>query len=138
MKMQPDAVLESALYVTDLSRAVAFYRDILGLELIREPDHRAAFLRCGAGVVLLFNADETIKPAAPGALPVPSHGTTGPGHLCFRASRAEIAAWKAHLEANGVEIETEFDWPNGAHSLYFRDPSGNSLEFGEPQLWNME
>ncbi|WP_420960767.1 VOC family protein [Brucella sp. IR073] len=136
--MQPAAVLESALYVTDLPRAVAFYRDVLGLELVREPDHRNAFFRCGAGVVLLFNADETIKPPAPGALPVPTHGTRGAGHLCFRADRAEIPLWKAHLEASGVEIESEVEWPNGAHSLYFRDPSGNSLEFGEPELWNMK
>lgn len=138
MKLQPAAVLESALYVNDLPRAVAFYRDVLGLEPTGHADHRAAFFRCGAGVVILFNADETIRPAAPGKLPVPAHGARGPGHLCFRASRAEIAEWKAHLEANGVEIESEFDWPNGARSIYFRDPSGNSLEFAEPKLWNVE
>ncbi|PRD43468.1 glyoxalase/bleomycin resistance/extradiol dioxygenase family protein [Phyllobacterium phragmitis] len=133
--MQPVAVLESVLYVTDLPRAIAFYRDVLGLELAGHADHRAAFFRCGSSVVILFDADETIKPAAPGKLPVPAHGAKGPGHLCFSASRAEIVEWKAHLQAHGVEIESEFDWPNGAHSLYFRDPSGNSLEFAEPQLW---
>ena len=30
--MQPSAILESALYVTDLDAAEAFYRDILGLD----------------------------------------------------------------------------------------------------------
>jgi catechol 2,3-dioxygenase-like lactoylglutathione lyase family enzyme len=29
----------------------------------------------------------------------------------------------------------EFDWPNGAHSMYFRDPAGNSLEIAERALW---
>ena len=27
------------------------------------------------------------------------------------------------------------DWPNGARSLYFRDPAGNSVEIAEPRLW---
>ena len=26
-------------------------------------------------------------------------------------------------------------WPNGARSIYVRDPAGNSLEFAEPALW---
>ncbi|TIM60444.1 MAG: glyoxalase/bleomycin resistance/extradiol dioxygenase family protein, partial [Mesorhizobium sp.] len=30
--MTPSAILESALYVTDLTAAEAFYRDILGLD----------------------------------------------------------------------------------------------------------
>ena len=33
--MTPSAVLESALYVTDLAAAEQFYGDILGLELAR-------------------------------------------------------------------------------------------------------
>ncbi|WP_331713042.1 VOC family protein [Brucella abortus] len=59
-----------------------------------------------------------------------------PGHVCFAASRAEIEGWRKHLEKHGIAIEADFDWPNGAHSIYFRDPSGNSLEIAEPKLWN--
>ena len=54
----------------------------------------------------------------------------------FSSSREEIAAWRARLVAAGVEVEAEFDWPNGARSLYVRDPGGNSVEFAEPRLWD--
>lgn len=132
----PGAVLESALYVTDLDAAEAFYGDLLGLERIQRVSNRHVFYRVGASVLLLFNAQETCKPATNPDLPVPSHGAQGPGHLCFAQSRDEIAAMRTRLSAAGVEIEAAFDWPNGAHSIYFRDPSGNSLEIAEPWLWD--
>ncbi len=134
-QLQPRSILETALYVRDIEEAVLFYRDILGLELALPYNQRNAFFRCGAGVLLLFNARETVKPVPEGALPVPPHGATGAGHMCFAATRAEIAAWRRHFLQHGIAIEQEFDWPNGAHSLYIRDPSGNSLEFAEPKLW---
>ena len=61
----------------------------------------------------------------------------GPGHLCFSATGEEIARWKADLLAKGVAIEADFEWPNGGRSIYFRDPSGNSLEFAEPRIWGL-
>ena len=56
MTMRPSAILESALYVTDLDAAETFYTDILGLERIAKADGRHVFFRCGDGVLLLFNA----------------------------------------------------------------------------------
>ncbi len=38
-------------------------------------------------------------------------------------------------EKAGVAIEAEFAWPRGGRSIYFRDPSGNSLEFANPSIW---
>jgi catechol 2,3-dioxygenase-like lactoylglutathione lyase family enzyme len=38
-------------------------------------------------------------------------------------------------EAYGIEIEADFRWPNGARSLYFRDPAGNSVELADPAIW---
>jgi catechol 2,3-dioxygenase-like lactoylglutathione lyase family enzyme len=133
--MQPSGVLETALYVTDVEATARFYGDVLGLECILRAGEESVFFRCGPGVLILFNALK-LQERPKGGLPIPSHGATGPGHVCFRATRDEIAGWKSHLEAHGVAIESEFDWPNGAHSLYFRDPSGNSIEFAEPELWN--
>jgi catechol 2,3-dioxygenase-like lactoylglutathione lyase family enzyme len=87
---------------------------------------------------LLFNAEATKVPPPPGArLPVPPHGTVGKGHLCFAASAEEIESWRARLIDLGVEIEADFHWPSGGRSIYFRDPSGNSLEFAEPKIWNL-
>lgn len=133
--MKAPRILETALYVRDIAEAVQFYSDILGLELVRESSERNAFFRCGDGVLLLFKADETLKPALNADFAVPVHGTYGPGHICFAASRDELSAWRQYLIDHGIAIEQELKWPNGAHSLYFRDPSGNSLEFGEPKLW---
>ncbi|GAA4525991.1 glyoxalase/bleomycin resistance/extradiol dioxygenase family protein [Chelativorans composti] len=136
--MQPAAVLESALYVTDLREAERFYTEVLGLEVIARAEGRHVFFRCGKGVVLLFNADATEIPPAPDAkLPVPPHGARGPGHLCFAATGEEIERWKESLTASGVAIEAELEWPNGGRSIYFRDPSGNSLEFAEPSIWKL-
>lgn len=137
--MTPSAILESALYVTDLAAAEAFYGDVMGLERIARVEGRHVFFRCGQGVLLLFNAEATrVPPPADARLPVPPHGTAGNGHLCFAASAEEIDRWKMRLQAKGVIIEADFEWPQGGRSIYFRDPSGNSLEFAEPRIWGLE
>lgn len=133
--MEPKAILESALYAADLAAAEGFYGGLLGLPVIARVEGRHVFFRVGAGVLLVFNPDATEVPSANPALPVPVHGARGPGHLCFAASREEIAGWQKRLVAAGVAVEAEFDWPNGARSLYVRDPAGNSVEFAEPRLW---
>jgi catechol 2,3-dioxygenase-like lactoylglutathione lyase family enzyme len=134
----PRAILESALYVDDLEAAAAFYGGVLGLEVITRAEGRHVFFRCGDGVLLLFNAAATQIPPAPDArLPVPPHGARGPGHLCFSASAEEIDRWKAELSSQGIAIEADFEWPNGGRSIYFRDPSGNSLELAEPHIWGL-
>ncbi|PAQ02114.1 VOC family protein [Mesorhizobium mediterraneum] len=136
--MIPTAILESALYVTDLDAAEDFYSGVLGLDLLGKVDGRHLFFRCGDGVLLIFNAEATKVPPAPDArLKVPPHGTVGDGHLCFAASADEIVRWKAHLEQKKIAIESEFEWPQGGRSIYIRDPSGNSIEFAEPRIWGI-
>lgn len=135
--MQASGILETALYVTDLDAAERFYQSVLGLEPITKLDGRHVFFRCGSGVLLLFISAETMKPPGNTQMPVPPHGVSGNGHLCFRAGADEIAEWKDHLEAKGIAIEADFCWPNGARSIYFRDPSGNSIEFAEPSIWGL-
>jgi catechol 2,3-dioxygenase-like lactoylglutathione lyase family enzyme len=76
-------------------------------------------------------------PPAEGALPVPPHGTDGEGHICFRATAGELDAWRQRLVEKGVPIEADFEWPKGGHSIYFRDPAGNCLEFAEPKIWGL-
>jgi catechol 2,3-dioxygenase-like lactoylglutathione lyase family enzyme len=133
--MRPGSILESALYAADLDAAEAFYVGVMGLAVLARAPGRHVFFRVGAGVLLIFNPAATETPNPGAHLPVPPHGARGPGHLCFAAARAEIGQWRDRLVQAGVAIESEFDWPNGAHSLYFRDPAGNSLELAEPRLW---
>ncbi len=133
-----EGILETALYAPDLDGAEAFYGGVR-LKTITRAGNRHVFFRCGQSVLLIFNPTETIKPPSPdAALPVPPHGTTGQGHMCFRVAREALDAWKAKLEAAGVAIEADVAWPNGARSFYFRDPAGNSLECAEPGLWSIE
>lgn len=133
--MKPEAILEAAVYAADLAGAEAFYAGVLGLPVIGKVEGRHVFFRVGTGVLLVFDPAATEVPSANPALPVPTHGARGAGHVCFAASREEIASWRERLVRAGVEIEAEFDWPNGARSLYVRDPGGNSVEFAEPRLW---
>ncbi len=128
--------LESALYTTDLDAAESFYSGTLGLAVMARQEGRHVFFTVGTSVLLVFNPDATDHPPQPGAaLPVPGHGASGAGHYCFSVAAEMLDAWRAHLEAVGIEIEADFRWPNGARSIYVRDPAGNSLEFAEPALW---
>lgn len=131
----PTRLLESAIYVDDLAAAEGFYGELLGLQVAVRAEGRHVFFRCGAGMLLVFDPSRTAIPPEPGALPVPPHGARGPGHVCFAAGAAELDDWRARLEAAGVAIEADFRWPNGARSIYVRDPAGNSVEFAEPALW---
>jgi len=136
--MTPAGILETVLYASDLAAIEAFYRHVLGLEPFAKAEGRQVFYRCGDQMLLIFNPDATQIPPGPDAkLPVPPHGARGEGHVCFRASSEEIAAWCARLEQAGVAIEADFQWPGGGRSIYFRDPAGNCLEFAEPRIWGL-
>ena len=130
--MRPRGILETALYVNDLEAAEAFYRDVLGLEVHSRGEGRHVFFRCGPDMLLLFLPEVTLDVPAD----VPAHGAAGPGHIAFAIDSSELDAWRDHLVAAGVAIEREHTWPNGARSLYFRDPAGNSLEIASPEMWN--
>ena len=136
--MAPDGILETALYVDDLDAAESFYGNLIGLKKIAEVAGRHIFFRCGDGVLLLFVAKQSALPSHNPAMPVPPHGASGPGHACFRAAGDQLDQWRRHLEENDIAIETDFLWPTGARSIYFRDPAGNSLEISEPKLWGFE
>ena len=130
-------VLETCLYCADLDAAESFYGGVLGLETIRREGDRHVFFRADGSVFLVFNPAETEKPPAEGKLPVPPHGARGPGHACFAAEPDGLEAWRARLVAAGIEIESEFEWPQGGRSIYFRDPAGNSLEVAESRIWGL-
>lgn len=134
--MRADAILETCLYAADLDAAEAFYRDVFGLTLVAKTPGQHVFLRCGPAMLLIFNpAFSTAQ--SPGS-PIPRHGALGPGHVCFRAADvAEIDRWHARFRALGLPIEHNHRWPNGARSLYLRDPAGNSVEVGEARMWGL-
>lgn len=133
-----EGILETALYAGDLDAAEAFYGGVLGLERVLRHGDRHVFFRCGPGILLIFNPEESEKSPQTEALPVPPHGGRGPGHACFRVAGPAFEDVIGRLEKANVAIEADFRWPNGARSIYFRDPAGNSLECAEAALWEIE
>jgi catechol 2,3-dioxygenase-like lactoylglutathione lyase family enzyme len=125
-------VYETVLYAADPAAAAGFYSDALGLQLLEEPDELSAVLGLDdRAVLLIFNPELS---SAPGRL-VPSHGTTGAGHVAFSVEPGGLDAFAEELRTRGVEIEREIEWKPGARSVYFRDPANNSVELVEGELW---
>lgn len=127
-------VFETALYGDDISAMREFYERVLGLETVSDMADRGVALRCGRGVLLLFDPEVTER----GSELVGAHGARGAGHVAFAVTGAELGAWRSHLADCGVEIESEVDWPAGGRSVYFRDPAGNSVELAVPPVWGFE
>ena len=128
----PVSILETAIYAENLPAAEKFYGGLLGLETVVAVPGRHVFFRCGGGMLLVFNPNATAEASTSH---VPPHGSHGPGHVCFAAQASEIDAWCAKFSNEKIDIDADFLWPNGARSLYIRDPAGNSVEFAEPRLW---
>ncbi len=127
-----EAIVETAIYVDDLEAAEAFYRDVLGLEVLGREAGRHVFFRVGNSVLLAFNPQATLK----GDM-LPPHGARGPGHVALGVRAEALDGWRRRLGDHGVAIEKEVNWPRGARSLYFRDPAGNSVELVTPGLWGL-
>ena len=112
------------IHVSDWEVSNAFYRDVVGAELVQS-DGRTAY-RFGAQQLNLHGPGLAPEPVA--RLPV----QPGNSDLCF-AWDGPIEDAVAHLAARGVAIELGPVPRAGAggtgQSVYFRDPDGSLLEF---------
>lgn len=111
------------LKVADLERAVAFYRDVLGLELQQRSGDEAAFLSAGG---YHHHVGLNTWQSRGGSPPPP--GTTGLFHFAIRypTRRALAEAVKGILDAGG-----RFDGASDhgvSEALYLRDPDMNGIE----------
>jgi catechol 2,3-dioxygenase-like lactoylglutathione lyase family enzyme len=109
--------------VSDWERSNAFYRDVLGAELIEH----------GAGWAYRFG-DQQLNLHGPGVHAEPlASDPVRPGNsdLCFRWD-GPIDAAVEHLRTHGVAVELGPVPRAGARgagtSVYFRDPDGSLLE----------
>lgn len=132
--MRVNDILECCLYAEDLEASARFYEEVLGLHPFSRAEKRHVFFRCGGRVFLLFDPART----AEGSGEVPPHGAHGPGHVAFSVPQDALPAWREHLRAQGVAVESEVTWPSGGTSLYLRDPAGNSVELTSPRIWGIE
>jgi catechol-2,3-dioxygenase len=128
--MRPSRVFETVLYAEDLAAAERFYHAALGLEVLERNGLFVVF-RCGGGVLLIFDPRKSVAPGRD----VPSHGTSGVGHMAFAAKPEDLPAWREQLRQAGIAIEREFEWDKDGRSIYFRDPAGNVVELAPPTIW---
>ncbi len=101
------------LAVTDLARAVGFYRDVLGLKLVML-SASGAYFEAGS-LWLCLQAD-----AKAAGRPHPDYT-----HIAFDVAEADFAALAARIEAAALVWQ-----PNRSEgeSLYMLDPDGHRLE----------
>lgn len=129
-------VVETALYVDDMPRAVAFWRDVMGLRVMSGGERLTALDAGGGTVLLLFGRGATRHGLQfPGGR-IPPHDGAGPLHVALGVEVAALDAWSARLEGHGVTIESRVAWDRGGRSVYFRDPDGHSVELVTPGTWD--
>jgi len=111
------------LKVSDLERAIHFYRDVLGFELMQRFGRQAAFLSAGGYHHHIgLNTWESL-----GGRPPPP-GTTGLyHHAILYPTRAALADALRRLIAAGIELDGAADH-GVSEALYLRDPDGNGVE----------
>jgi catechol 2,3-dioxygenase-like lactoylglutathione lyase family enzyme len=130
-------VLETSLYVADLRRSAAFYRDLFGFEVLAADDRFCGLNVAGRQVLLLFQKGLSAAPAVLPGGTIPGHDGGGRLHLAFAVAAADLPAWEERLRQHAVAVESTVDWPRGGRSLYFRDPDGHLLELATPGLWSI-
>jgi glyoxylase I family protein len=113
----------------DLQRTTAFYRDVLGLALVREgvndddPDARHFWFGDAngtAGTLLSFMEYPQMETAKVGLGSV--------HHVALSvASGDELEAWRDYLRSREVDCTDVFE-RGGLRSIYLRDPDGTIVE----------
>jgi catechol 2,3-dioxygenase len=111
------------LKVANLERALGFYRDVLGFEVMQRMGDQAAFLSAGGyHHHIALNTWESLGG------PPPPFGTTGLyHHAIVYPDRAALAGALRRLIAAGIQLEGAADH-GVSQSLYLRDPDGNGVE----------
>ena len=128
-------VIETALYVDDLPRAIAFEEGLFRFPVLQQ-DHRfCAFDVAGRSILLLFLRGASLEAQQLPWGTIPPHEGNGPWHFGLAIPPGSDAAWEAHLRGAGVTIESHVAWPRGGRSLYFRDPDNHMVELLTPGVW---
>ena len=111
------------LTVSDLDRALAFYRDVLAFEVTAHYGREAVFLSAGG-----YHHHIGLNTwAGPGA-PPPAPGSTGLYHFAILyPDRVTLGAAVRRVLEHGVKLEGASDH-GVSEAIYLRDPDGNGIE----------
>jgi catechol-2,3-dioxygenase len=114
---------ELALRVNDLAAMLAFYRDVVGLEVWRDGDDYV-FFKIAEGVeghpqvLVMFERGLDVGPK-----------TSTLDHLAFVINFDDYDKWRRQLEDLGLPVTPKefsfFHW----RALFISDPEGNTVEF---------
>jgi len=111
------------LKVSDLDRAIHFYRDVLGFELQQRFGSQAAFLSAGG-----YHHHIGLNTWESRGGPPPAPGTTGLYHVAFLyPNRKELARALRRLVDHGIALDGASDH-GVSEALYLHDPDGNGVE----------
>jgi catechol 2,3-dioxygenase-like lactoylglutathione lyase family enzyme len=124
------------LRVRDLERSIAFYRALLGCEIVkRRDDLGLVHLRAGVSMIDLVSLDGALGRRGGAAA-----GDEGRNmdHLCLRIEpfdeAAILALFEAHGLAHGTTARSNFGAEGNGPSIYFNDPDGNLIELKGPAV----
>ena len=111
------------LTVSDVDRALAFYRDVLGFEVTTTYGRDAVFLSAGG-----YHHHIGLNTWAGRGAPAPPPGSTGLYHFAILfPDRKALAAAVRRVRDAGVPLEGAADH-GVSEAIYLRDPDGNGVE----------
>lgn len=112
--------------VTDVSQAIAFYRDALGFDVKQQ---------FGPAMAILARGDLTLwlaGPAASASKPMPDGRRPEPGGWNrFVLEVDDLAGLVASLRQRGIKFRNEILEGPGGKQILCEDPSGNAIELFE-------
>ncbi len=134
--MRALALGHAVIKVRNLARALAFYRDALGLTEVARHGGNMVFLSCGHNHHDLALLEVGERAAAP------DRAAAGLHHLAFKVGDDldALRAWRDRLAEQGVPVLGQSDH-RVSQSLYLRDPDGLLVEVyvdADPALWRAD
>jgi catechol 2,3-dioxygenase len=120
---------EIVIWVRDMERSLAFYRDLFGLEVFSSPDLPNRFLRAGPGegripemIVLVPHPDPKGS--------FPTEKTLRPlHHLAFNVDPACYDELERRCRDAGLQVrQGVHPVLSGVRTFYVDDPDGNEIE----------